>query len=1163
MKPLYLRRLTALIGLALAGSEAHGATTWTVTSTGEPASITSASCAGVCTLRDAINAAANGDTIQFAPALDGATIALSLYSNPATGNQFGASAFYLDTKGVIIDATLNGLTQGVVISAQAANAGCWDNCFRLFDIDYFGGLTLNGITLTGGVAGAPGGALGAGGAIFNRGVVVISRGSLVGNSAGSAGGGYGSGLGAAAVAGGGSGVGGYGGHGGSTVAGAGGNPNGGAYGTLSDGGAGGFGGGGGGGGPISPGGAGGFGGSGGGGGGALSLAPAASRGGNGGFGGGGGGGGGNAAAGYAERLNISDGGSGGFGGGAAGSGYKYNSTSNSDRGGAPGGGAGMGGAIFNDAGFVTLTNVTFNNNIAFGGKVSSVGSDIGGPGHDGSGLGGALFNYTGSMTLNYVTLVGNSAIRGTPEGSAIYSLGDGHCSDGGNVWCGSGISKASLTLNRTIVGAGTGGTHAVVIDQINQGSIANLSTSSGPYNLVASKIAMNGTSFGAGVLTAAAPNLAALPSTLHGGLVDILTPNSGSPVINAVSCAAPLVDQRGAARPDPASAGLATPCDIGAVEAANLYTITSTASPLAGGTVSCIPETVNSGGSSTCTASANPGYTFSAFSGDCTGSTCELTNIHASKNVTGTFTLAPLVPPTITKLFGTASLQVSHITQLTFTLSNPNALGSLTGVAFTDSLPAGLVVATPSGLTSNCGGTATAVAGATSASLSGATMAADTSCTMSVSVQATTPGVKNNSVQVTSTNGGVGNTSNAALSVPAGVPPTITNVFGALKIPLGSTTSLTFTVKNPNAVASLTGVAFTDSLPAGLVVATPNGLTSNCGGTVTAVAGASSASLSGATLAANASCTVAVGVTGTTPGSKDNSVQPTSTNAGNGNPSHAILTVLTCWDNDTIACDGFEPATIFTLGSGFSNPTGVAVDASGNVFVADRGNNAVKEILAAGGYTTVNTLWSGVGYPFGIAVDASGNVFVTDTYDNTVKEILAPGYTTVTTLGSGFNLPSGVAVHASGNVFVADTYNNAVKEILAAGGYTTVNTLGSEFYVPYGVAVHASGNVFVADLGNNAMKEILAPDYATINTRIGFNNPTGVAVDASGNVFVADNGNNAVKKILAAGGYTTLITLGSGFLYPSGVAVDASGNVFVADSGNNAVKMILVPGGHP
>src|SRR6478735_4353210 len=90
MKSLHLRRLTALIGVALAGGEAHAATTWTVTSTGEPASITSASCASDCTLRDAINAAANGDTIQFAPALDGATIALSMYSNPAAGAQFGA-----------------------------------------------------------------------------------------------------------------------------------------------------------------------------------------------------------------------------------------------------------------------------------------------------------------------------------------------------------------------------------------------------------------------------------------------------------------------------------------------------------------------------------------------------------------------------------------------------------------------------------------------------------------------------------------------------------------------------------------------------------------------------------------------------------------------------------------------------------------------------------------------------------------------------------------------------------------------------------------------------------------------------------------------------------------------------------------------------------------
>jgi hypothetical protein len=119
-----------------------------------------------------------------------------------------------------------------------------------------------------------------------------------------------------------------------------------------------------------------------------------------------------------------------------------------------------------------------------------------------------------------------------------------------------------------------------------------------------------------------------------------------------------------------------------------------------------------------------------------------------------------------------------------------------------------------------------------------------------------------------------------------------------------------------------------------------------------------------------------------------------------------------------------------TLGSDFSSPTGVAVDGSGNVFVADIGNSAVKEILAAGGYTTVHTLGSGFSGPGSVAVDGSGNVFVADTDNNAVKEILAAGgYTTVNTLGSGFHQPEGVAVDSSGNVFVADTFNNAVVKM--------------------------------------------------------------------------------------------------------------------------------------
>jgi DNA-binding beta-propeller fold protein YncE len=80
---------------------------------------------------------------------------------------------------------------------------------------------------------------------------------------------------------------------------------------------------------------------------------------------------------------------------------------------------------------------------------------------------------------------------------------------------------------------------------------------------------------------------------------------------------------------------------------------------------------------------------------------------------------------------------------------------------------------------------------------------------------------------------------------------------------------------------------------------------------------------------------------------------------------------------------------------------------------------------------TIRTLGSGFNYPAGVAVDSSGNVFVADTSNNAVKEILAPAYTTVNTRGSGFSGPFGVGVDGSGNVFVADALNNAVKEILS------------------------------------------------------------------------------------------------------------------------------------
>jgi sugar lactone lactonase YvrE len=311
-------------------------------------------------------------------------------------------------------------------------------------------------------------------------------------------------------------------------------------------------------------------------------------------------------------------------------------------------------------------------------------------------------------------------------------------------------------------------------------------------------------------------------------------------------------------------------------------------------------------------------------------------------------------------------------------------------------------------------------------------------------------------------------------------------------------------------------------------------------------------------------CTVDVTFAPLAPGQRLGAVQVLD---GNGN----VLASTDIYGTGMGPAIAFSPSNIATLGSGFDQPTGAAVDAAGDVFVADTDHSLVKEIVAVNGSIpanpTINLLGSGFYDPIGVAMDAAGDVFVADFGNSAVKEILAAGgYTTVLTLGSGFYYPHGVAVDAHGDVFVADFGNNAVKEILAAGGYTTVLTLGSGFFDPTGVAVDAAGDVFVADYGHSEVKEILAvngsiPANPTINTLgSGFSHLTGVAVDAAGDVFVADYKNNAVKEILAVNGSIptnpTILILGSGFNEPEGVAVDGAGDVFVADEDNNAVKEI-------
>jgi uncharacterized repeat protein (TIGR01451 family) len=125
------------------------------------------------------------------------------------------------------------------------------------------------------------------------------------------------------------------------------------------------------------------------------------------------------------------------------------------------------------------------------------------------------------------------------------------------------------------------------------------------------------------------------------------------------------------------------------------------------------------------------------------------------------------------------------------------------------------------------------------------------------------------------------------------VPATLTKGFASASIPLGGSTALTFTLTNPNVATTLTGIGFTDPLPDGLVIATPNGLTGTCGGgTITATAWSTSVSLAGAALAAGASCSFAVDVVGTTPGSKTNTTSALASSGGPGSAATASLGVL-------------------------------------------------------------------------------------------------------------------------------------------------------------------------------------------------------------------------------------------------------------------------------
>jgi Cadherin-like beta sandwich domain/Putative Ig domain/Secretion system C-terminal sorting domain/NHL repeat/Matrixin/IPT/TIG domain len=315
----------------------------------------------------------------------------------------------------------------------------------------------------------------------------------------------------------------------------------------------------------------------------------------------------------------------------------------------------------------------------------------------------------------------------------------------------------------------------------------------------------------------------------------------------------------------------------------------------------------------------------------------------------------------------------------------------------------------------------------------------------------------------------------------------------------------------------------------------------------------------------------------------------------------ATITILKPTNNG-----GFVPATIYgetsaiagssisgsANGTGasatFSQPEGITIDATGNIYVADTHNNLIRKIAANGLVTTLagnsaTGSTNGIGtaasfyYPFALVADVLDNVYVADYNYGLIRKITSAGL--VTTFALNFYGPQGLTNDAVGNIYVADTYNNQIKKITPAGIITTLagsgiaasaNGMGTaaSFNHPGGVAIDATGNIYVADTKNNLIRKStptglistlagngVAGSANGVGIAASFNQPCGVAVDISGNVYVVDQLNYQIRKITPTGVVSTFAT---GLTYPEAVSIDGSGNLYLADY--NMIKKIITTG---
>jgi len=339
-------------------------------------------------------------------------------------------------------------------------------------------------------------------------------------------------------------------------------------------------------------------------------------------------------------------------------------------------------------------------------------------------------------------------------------------------------------------------------------------------------------------------------------------------------------------------------------------------------------------------------------------------------------------------------------------------------------------------------------------------------------------------------------------------------------------------------------------------------------------------------------------------------------------PAQAQGTITTVAGNGQPGYSGDGgPATAASL----SGAVGVAVDAAGNLYIADTSSNRIRKVTPGGTITTVagngGAVYSGDGgpataaslnWPSGLAVDAAGNLYIADNHNHRIRKATAGG-TITTAAGNGqqgysgdggpataasLNSPYAVAVDSAGNLYIVDSNNNRIRNESSVGTITTAAGNGQQGYSgdggpataaslgsPGGVAVDSAGNLYIADSSNLRIRKVTSGGTITTlagNGAQGYSGdggpataaslwgPSCVAVDAAGNLYFADTWNSRIRKVALGGTITTVAGNGrmaysgdggpptaAALNLPQGVAVDAASNLYISDYFNYRIRKVL------